>query len=81
MSAGTSPRSWHSGSPPDRWGRCSPALLPPPEAEEEEEGAEEEEVGGVPEPLGAGAGLLGEGVGLGGATRGVPPHPPKPGSP
>lgn len=81
MSAGTSPMSWHSGSPPNRWGRCSPALPAPPEGEEEEEGAGEEEAGGAPGPPGAGVGLPGEGVGLGGAAQGAPLHPPKPGSP
>ena len=83
MSAGTSPMSWHSESPPDRWGRCSPALLSPPEGGEEEEGVGEEEAGEAPEPLGAGAGLLAEGEGeaLGGAAQGVPHRPPKLGSP
>lgn len=80
MSACTSPVSWRSGSPPDRWGRCSPALLPPPEGEEEEEGAGEEEVGEAPVLLGSGVGLLGDGVGLGDVAQGALPHPPKPGS-
>lgn len=83
MSAGTSPVSWRSGSPPDRWGRCSPVLRPPPEGGEEGEGGGEEEGGAAPEPLGAEVGLLeeGEGGALDGVARGAPHHPPKPGSP
>lgn len=45
------------------------------------EGAGEEEEGVALLPLGAGVGLLGGEEGLGGAARGVPLHPPKPGSP